>query len=358
MKSKELVENIDELFSRNRTRRDFIAKTMLSGAGGLLTGLSLPGKADAVNKLPGDADVSFIHGNDRRQNIIDVMKPFEKDIRDGAIGRQILVKCNLVGPNPLCAPHVDAVRGVLDFLGTITDQKIIVGDSTGRIYPGPMGTWKHFELHNYLTLPKEYNMRLLDLNDEPTVQRWIIDGNSHPLPVNIIADLTDPKYYIISLTRFKTHGRGVVATLGVKNIIMGSPVNHYKQASADGRNEKTLMHSGPLENLAFNMFLIAQHVRCDLSVLDGFEGMEGNGPTEGTGVDHRVAVAGKDWIAVDRIGLELMGIDFNDIPYLPFCAQANLGQSDRMKIKIIGENPLKYVKKYRMNDNILNPDKK
>jgi uncharacterized protein (DUF362 family) len=221
-----------------------------------------------------------------------------------------------------------------------------------------MGTWKHFELHNYLTLPKEYNMRLLDLNDEPTVRKWIIDDKAHPSPVNIIAALTDPKYYIISLTRFKTHGKGVTATLGVKNIIMGSPVCHYKQASAEGRNEKTFMHSGGHENLAFNMFLIAQHVRCDLSVLDGFEGMEGNGPTLGTAVDHRVAIAGKDWLAVDKIGFELMGIDSNEVPYYPFCAQANLGQSDRSKIKIIGEDPAKYVKKYRMNDNMLNPDKK
>ena len=52
-----------------------------------------------------------------------------------------------------------------------------------------------------------------------------------------------------------------------------------------------------------------------LAVIDGFEGMEGNGPNDGTPVDHRVCIAGLDWLAADRVGIELMGIDFANVGY-------------------------------------------
>ena len=63
-----------------------------------------------------------------------------------------------------------------------------------------------------------------------------------------------------------------------------------------------------------------------LAVIDGFEGMEGNGPVGGTPIDHRVCVASPDWLAADRVAVELMGIDYAKVGYLNFCANAGLGQ--------------------------------
>ena len=353
MINKNLTDNIFELIDRNRSRRGFIRSILIGSACAAFDSIT-SGTSVAAPGDPGESAVSFVTGNDRRDMMYQVLKPLERKIKEGIRGKQVIVKCNLVGPDILCAPHVDAVRGVLDFLKPIYKKKVILGDSTGRIYPGPMGTFKHFEIHNYLTLPDEYKMKLVDLNDLPTKVQWILDDNCHPSPVNIIDTFLDPKNYIISLTRFKTHGKGVVVTLGVKNIVMGSPISHYRQKKAAGRNEKVFMHSGGHQNLNFNMFLIAQKVHSDLSVLDGYEGMEGNGPTLGTPVEHGVAVAGTDWIAVDRIGTELMGVDFNDVLYNSFCAQAGMGQSDRSKIRIIGPDPADYVVHYRMHDNIRN----
>jgi uncharacterized protein (DUF362 family) len=307
--------------------------------------------AFAIPARSGKNTVSFVAGKSRRENIYNVLKPLERDIEKGIRGKQVVVKCNLVGPDILCATHVDAVRGVLDFLTPIYKKKIIVTDSTGRVYPGPVSTFKHFELHKYLTIPKEYNVRLVDLNDQPTQVEWILDHQCHPFGINIIETFLDPKNYMISLTPFKTHGKDIVATLGVKNIVMGSPVNHYRQKKAEGRNEKVFMHN-PWDVLSFNIFLIAQKVHVDLSIIDGFIGMEGNGPTLGTPVEHGVALAGTDWIAVDRIGTELMGIHFEDALYLSYCAQGGLGQGDRTKIDIIGPDISQYVIQYRLHDSI------
>jgi len=349
----DLIETIYETYDRNRQRRQFL-RTMFTGAAGLAFEAIVSRDAVAEPPDPGRATVSFLAGTDRREMMYWVLKPLEKEIQEGIRGKQVIIKCNLVGPDLLCAPHVDAVRGVLDFFAPIYKKKIIVADSTGRVYPGPVSTFKHFELHGYLTLPREYTMKLIDLNDEPTAVQWILNDRAHPSPVNIISTFMDPGNYIVSLTRLKTHGRGIVATLGIKNIVMGSPVNHYRQRSATNRNEKVFMHSGGHENLTFNMFLVSQRVHANLSVIDGSEGMEGNGPTRGTPVEHGVALAGTDLVAVDRIGTELMGIDYRDVPLVSACAQAGMGQFDRSKISIIGPDPAGYVIPYRLHDEIRN----
>ena len=85
---------------------------------------------------------------------------------------------------------------------------------------------------------------------------WIQNDNRHPFAINIIDMFLDPNIYFISATRLKTHNC-VVATLALKNIVMASPINHYKQKQAKGRNEKPKMHSGRFRGLSYNMFLLA-----------------------------------------------------------------------------------------------------
>jgi len=138
----------------------------------------------------------------------------------------------------------------------------------------------------------------------------------------------------------------------VKNLVMGSPLSHYRQTKAEGRNEKSLMHAGGYKNFHFNLFLIAQRIRPGLCVIDGLIGMEGNGPTAGTAVEHGIALAGTDMVAVDRVTLELMGIPFEDVGYLTYCANAGLGQGNLAKIRVLGPDIRGHVKKYRLHENI------
>ena len=80
--------------------------------------------------------------------------------------------------------------------------------------------------------------------------------------------------------------------------------------------------------------------------------MEGNGPISGTAVDHRVCVVSTDWFAADRVGVELMGVDFAKVGYLNYCAQTGLGNPDLSKIEIIGESLSNHIKHYKLSDNI------
>ncbi len=331
-------------------RREFLFRALAAGAG-VAVGPAMMKKAHAATADTGVSTVSFIAGTNRREMVRQALDPLKEEVRAGIKGKRVLIKCNLVGPDPLCATHVDAVRGVLDFLEPLRPGTVTVGDSTGRIYPGPVGTRHHFEIHEYLDLPKEYRVKLLDLNDRPAKTLWIWGEKSRPRPINIIDSFLDPDTYLISLTRPKTHG-DAVATLSVKNIMMGAPISHYRQAKAEGRNEKVFMHEGGFAGLHYNLFLLAQRIRPQLCIIDGLVGMEGNGPTLGTAVEHGIALAGADMVAVDRVALELMGIPFEDVGYLTYCARAGLGRGDLAKIHFLGPDIRNHIRKYRLHENI------
>jgi uncharacterized protein (DUF362 family) len=79
--------------------------------------------------------------------------------------------------------------------------------------------------------------------------------------------------------------------------------------------------------------------------------MEHNGPTLGTPIDHRVCVVSQDWLAADRVGIELMGIDFSKIGYLNHCYSMGLGNASLNEIEIIGERLADHKKQYQLPDN-------
>jgi hypothetical protein len=85
------------------------------------------------------------------------------------------------------------------------------------------------------------------------------------------------------------------------------------------------------------------------TVIDGYEGMEGNGPASGTPVASRVAIASRDYIAADRVGLEVMGINPKWLGYLNFCGDFGIGQYDLSKIDIRGAKLEAVRKKYRLH---------
>jgi uncharacterized protein (DUF362 family) len=89
-----------------------------------------------------------------------------------------------------------------------------------------------------------------------------------------------------------------------------------------------------------------------VGIVDGFEGMEGNGPVSGTPVPHRIALASTDFLAVDRVGLECMGIDASWPGYLNYSYQSGLGQYDLAKIDVAGARIADVQRKYRLHADV------
>jgi uncharacterized protein (DUF362 family) len=114
------------------------------------------------------------------------------------------------------------------------------------------------------------------------------------------------------------------------------------------------MHGGGAHGIHINLAMLAPTLHPSLSVIDGFEGMEGNGPIGGTRVDHRVCVVSTDYLAADTVGATLMGIAPADIGYLSYLAAAKVGESDLSKMEILGGPIAKLAKKYQLGPTIEN----
>lgn len=342
-------------------RRDFLKTASLGSAALSFGALGMAGCASRLPETrrtgnfgktvadPGESRVSLVTGNDRRKIVIESLEPFREQIRQSIEWKKVLIKVNCVWQDtPLIATHPEAIRGVLDFLKPIYNRPVFIGESSAS----DRGMLRLFEEYGYTPLARDYNIQFLDLSEQGDTTCWILDKNLYPTPIRIINTFLDPDYYIISLTRLKTHNV-VVATLTLKNVVMGSPMKNTRLKI----QEKSKMHANGEGNnspkmLNFNLFIMAHRVHPNFSILDGFEGSQGNGPSEGEPVDHRVVLAGPDFVAVDRIGSELMGIPWENIGYLQYCASAGLGQGDRSKIKVIGANPGSHIIKYKLHKNI------
>jgi uncharacterized protein (DUF362 family) len=280
------------------------------------------------------AKVSLVKGDDRKLNLRKALELIQGDI--DLKGRRPLIKVNFVSTyNPVCATHPDAVRAVIEFLKDRGEKNIVVAEGATS---GP--TARGFREYGYETLPKEYGIELMDLHTAETFKvAYVIHPDLKPCPIKLFPAMLDPNHYIISLTRPKTHLQ-VGVTLTAKNVIMGSVLIV----------DRARMHPAEagIKVLDYNLFTIMQHLHINLGVLDGFEGMEGNGPIFGEPVDHRVALAGTDFLAVDRVGTEIMGADFDDIRYLNFLWDNGFGEGNLAKIQVIGETIENCRKTYKL----------
>ncbi len=299
----------------------------------------------------GKSPVAFTTGTDRMEMLFEVIKPFESEIKAALKEKQLVIKPNMVVTNrPLCATHKDAIRALLEYMKPIYKGQVIIAESSSAV-----NSAEGFNNYGYTDLEKDYNVKFVDLNTKATGKPYfIIDRNIHLDKIEIADIFANPDYYIISLSRLKTHN-SVVMTAGIKNITMGAPLNPGSVNGGKPISYKRNMHSGGSRWLHYNMFLMAQSVRPDLTIIDGVEGMEGNGPIAGTPVDHRIAMAGFDVVAVDSMCARLMGIPLEDVGYINYCAAAGLGNMDRDKIEIIGgKDPDKSIITYKLGSNITN----
>jgi uncharacterized protein (DUF362 family) len=169
-------------------------------------------------------------------------------------------------------------------------------------------------------------VHLLDLNEEGKYSVIpIMDADLHPTPVRLAARLVDPDAFIICSAMLKAHNT-VVATLSVKNMALGAPLRSAPKLKPEW-NDKRKFHGG-VRQTHYDILLTAQKLSqfWGAAVIDGYDGMEGNGPTSGTPVPSRVAIASTDFIVADRVGLECMGVKPEWVGYLRYCSQAGIGQ--------------------------------
>ncbi len=327
--------------------------------------------------------VALVRGADRYDNVRQALAQIAGEI-DLSDKQRVLIKPNFVVTHkPLAATHVDGVRAVLDFVRERYDGPITIAEGPS-VQPAAEG----FRLHGYESLIESHGVTLLDLNHDEPVPVDVYDWRLRPLRLHLARTVVDSDFRI-SVGPPKTHDV-VIVTQSLKNMIMGSLISRFAHAhtSSNGSgpsigtiskvlwrlvplwvrrlppaewltfrvmstlepSDKMKMHqSYPVINL--NLALIAPIVTPHLSVIDGFEAMEGNGPTEGDLVPWQIALASTDALAADVTTTALMGFDPDQIGYLHYCKLMGLGAGDPDQIEIVGNaTPAGCSRQFRPHD--------
>jgi len=274
--------------------------------------------------------IALTKGSNRSQNIDAALRLVENEI-DLEGKRNLFIKVNFVSThNQLAATHVNAVRPLLKFLRERYDGKITIGEST--LGPVDVG----YERFGYLDLIKEFGVELVDLNKGEWELIELYDSALRPMKLHFARQVIDSDYRIV-IGPAKTHDT-VVVTLSIKNLAMGG--------LGFTHGDKRRMHQGyPAHNL--NLYLLAAAYPPHLSIIDGFIGMEGNGPVFGDPVDWGVVVTSCDPVAADCLAAQLMGFEVSDIGYLWYCQRKGLGVGDMRDMDILGVNPKDCYHRFR-----------
>jgi len=260
--------------------------------------------------------VSLVQGDDRYDNVRRSLESIVDTI-DLSHMQRILIKPNLVSATKqLASTHVDAVRAVLGFLRRQGVGHVVIAENTAE-----GSTRDGYRNFGYLPLMNEYDVELVDLAEEEWIDATIYNDDDELLPITLSRRIVESEFRI-SVNPIKTHNC-VMVTLAIKNLAIGA------------LKERTTFHQGyPAMNRS--LYRLAQMTAPHLSVLDGFVGMEGDGPGSGDPVDLRVAIAGADPVATDTIGTMVMCHDPQQVGYLRYCAEGGLGEGDPTRIELRG----------------------
>jgi uncharacterized protein (DUF362 family) len=151
-------------------------------------------------------------------------------------------------------------------------------------------------------------------------------GDNVKLPVpngETLKDIKVPRLVtesaIISAAKLKTHTATTV-TLGMKNMFGLLPDKF-----------KAKYHARGISSVVVDINSV---LKPNIVVIDGFVGMEGNGPVNGDPVQMNLIIAGTDPVATDATGCRIMGIDPRQVKHIRVANEKGLGT---LEPEVIGE---------------------
>jgi len=256
----------------------------------------------------------------------------EDDISKSLKGKkEVLIKPNFVTTTkPLAASHVDSTRAVLEVISRHFEGRYILGEG-----PSSKPIEEGIKNYGYEDLITEYNMKVVDFNKDQSVEVEGVDSQLNPLKYHVSKTLLQSDY-LVSVAKAKTHDT-VIATLSVKNIVVGSLVS---------TKEKQKIHQG-YKAINLNIARFIRNRMPDLAIVDGFEGMEGDGPEFGTPIQLGVSAASLHPVSLDAVMAMIMGFDPMNIGYLHHLDEWGIGVAKLSGIKVVGRQISEVSRKFK-----------
>jgi uncharacterized protein (DUF362 family) len=270
---------------------------------------------------PGDEPRVSILRSKYDQGLFGLLRGLVEEHKLDVRGKRVLLKPNLVEFDPEAPINTNPL-----FVCAALEAFRALGASEVRIAEGPghrRSTLDLADAAGYFRTVPDFERLFTDLNLDDVAQvslpRAAGELGSLYLPKTALAcDL------LVSLPKMKTH-HWVGATLGMKNLFGLVPGAVYGWP-------KNVLHWAGIPESIVALNSVFPRV---FTLVDGIEGMEGNGPIQGQPKFAGVIVGGGDRVAVDATCCRIMGIDPRKIGYLKTAETA--GQTIEANVRQIGE---------------------
>jgi len=238
-------------------------------------------------------------------------------------GQKVLLKPNLLRafkPERCVTTHPVLIEALCRVLRDCSVGEIILSDSPA------LGSLKAVAREaGYGPLEKKYGLRLVPLAEPVPL------ANDENIPHLKIAGNLDEFDRIVNLPKFKAHCQ-MTLTLGIKNLF----------GLVNGKRKPILHCLVDNDKVKFGRMLvdIAKRVNPCLTLVDGVQAMQGNGPMNGTPYPLGILAAAKDLTALDRTLAEIVQVPAKDVYSLEGARQKGFGNYDWDQIELIGEKDL------------------
>ena len=288
--------------SKKIRRRDFMKLLSVGAAGVILGGVSMPLIRRFQQPI---AQVTILKESSYKNNLVDTILRGIKNyprILEKARGGRVVIKPNMVEfyPDTPLTTQPAMIAAAIAVFRQLGAKEVIVADGPAH----NRDTEMILEQSGIDAVLREERVRFTDLN---------LDAIS---PVNLVSNYTGLSRFffphtilnadlVVSLPKLKTHHWAGVS-LSLKNLFGVIPGIKY------GWPKNYLHWYGISKSVAD----IASTIRPDFAIIDGIEGMEGDGPLLGTSVKSEVILMGENLTAVDATAARLMGIYPENIDYL------------------------------------------
>ncbi len=321
------------------TRRDFMRAAAITASGVAGLGAAACSKLSLTarewNPLASAARVTVLHASSYQKNLSDLLRQGFKHYNFNLNGKRVVLKPNLVEYNAAHTINTNPllIAAAIDAFRSVGAKEVIVADGPGH----QRDTEMLLELSGLDEVLKSEKAKFVDLNLDniyrvPTTTQFTTMQELW-LPETILnADL------VVSMPKMKTHHWAGV-TLSLKNLFGVIPSVHY------GWPKNVLHWHGINESIAD----IATTVKPGFTIIDGIEGMEGNGPLHGETVKSQVIVMSDNLAAADATATRLMGLDPTRIVHLNYMRQLGEPIVER-RIAQVGESLSAYRREFRVID--------
>ena len=266
----------------------------------------------------------------------EVRKALEKSLSfiDGLefvkAGMKIGIKANLVtgiAPDKAVTTHPILIKCLCEML-TEKGATVVIGDSPGGLYTpafvkGIYKTCGLLELENdKVSLNEDFSVKDAEFPDAVSIKNFIYTG------------WLDSCDAIINISKLKTHAM-MGMSCAVKNMFGTIP----------GTTKPEYHMRFPVESAFANVMVdLNEFFKPALYIVDGIDGMEGNGPTAGEKRHVGVVLASVKPYALDMACADIIGMSMNDVATIGAAYERGLGPKEIGEVEMKGDITLSDVK--------------